>query len=230
MAETPANASGPGRIDALLPPETALACEAAGATKAARDGVTLVALGILAGAFIALGAIFMTVVLTGSATLPWGVGRLLGGTAFSLGLILVIVGGAELFTGDSLMVVACASRRITVAALLRGARIERWQRVALASAKQCGRAVLPEIRVPLTLAIMPTLMVNLGRQIFALPLVNVKEIIDFRREHSRDVNGRKVPYEWVISQTRNREFTYAMQNVKAAPVEDSRFAKPAGTN
>ena len=36
-------------------------------------------------------------------------------------------------------------------ALLRGARIERWQRVALASAKQCGRAVLPEIRVPLTL-------------------------------------------------------------------------------
>ena len=119
MAETPANASGPGRIDALLPPETALACEAAGATKAARDGVTLVVLGVLAGAFIALGAIFMTVVLTGSATLPWGVGRLLGGTAFSLGLILVIVGGAELFTGDSLMVVAWASRRITVAALIR---------------------------------------------------------------------------------------------------------------
>lgn len=39
----------------------------------------------------------------------------------------------------------------TVAALLRGARVERWQRVALASAKQSGRAVLPEIRVPLTL-------------------------------------------------------------------------------
>jgi hypothetical protein len=45
----------------------------------------------------------------------------------------------------------------------------------------------------------------------------------------RDVNGRKLPYEWVISQTRNREFTYAMQAVKVAPVEDSRFAKPAGT-
>jgi hypothetical protein len=45
----------------------------------------------------------------------------------------------------------------------------------------------------------------------------------------RDVNGRKLPYEWVISQTRNREFTYAMQTVKVAPVEDSRFAKPAGT-
>jgi two-component system chemotaxis sensor kinase CheA len=47
------------------------------------------------------------------------------------------------------------------------------------------------IRVPLTLAIMPTLMVVLGRQIFALPLVNVKEIIDFERSHARDVNGSK---------------------------------------
>src|ERR1019366_6429604 len=45
--------------------------------------------------------------------------RLLAGLVFSLGLILVIVGGAELFTGDSLMVVACASRRITLSALLR---------------------------------------------------------------------------------------------------------------
>jgi two-component system chemotaxis sensor kinase CheA len=48
-----------------------------------------------------------------------------------------------------------------------------------------------KIRVPLTLAIMPTLMVNLGKQIFALPLVNVKEIIDFRREQAQDINGRK---------------------------------------
>ena len=48
-----------------------------------------------------------------------------------------------------------------------------------------------KIRVPLTLAIMPTLMINLGAQIFALPLVNVKEIIDFRREQAQDINGRK---------------------------------------
>ncbi len=47
------------------------------------------------------------------------------------------------------------------------------------------------IRVPLTLAIMPTLMVHLGQQIFALPLINVKEIIDFRREQAHDVDGRK---------------------------------------
>jgi len=43
----------------------------------------------------------------------------------------------------------------------------------------------------------------------------------------RDVGGRKVPFKWVISQTRNREFTWAMQDVKAAPVEDAKFARPA---
>lgn len=107
------------RFDALMPPESALACEAAGVGKAARDAATLFALGVLAGAFIALGAIFMTVVLAGSADLPWGLARLLGGLVFSLGLILVVIGGAELFTGDSLMVVAWASGRIDLGALLR---------------------------------------------------------------------------------------------------------------
>ena len=106
-------------IDALLPPDMALACEAAGAAKAGRDALALFVLGLLAGAFIALGAIFMTVVLTGAGDLPWGVARLLAGIVFSLGLILVIVGGAELFTGDSLMIVACAGRRITLTALVR---------------------------------------------------------------------------------------------------------------
>jgi hypothetical protein len=43
----------------------------------------------------------------------------------------------------------------------------------------------------------------------------------------RDVNGRKVPYTWVIAQTRNREFTYVMQNVQATAVDDSVFVKPA---
>ncbi len=106
-------------IEALMPPDMALACEAAGTAKAGRDALALVVLGTLAGAFIALGAIFMTVVLTGSAELPWGLARLIAGVVFSLGLILVIVGGAELFTGDSLMIVACASRRITLHALVR---------------------------------------------------------------------------------------------------------------
>ena len=97
----------------------ARACEAAGAAKAGRDPVTLFVLGVLAGAFIALGAIFMTVVLTEAGGLPWGVGRLLAGLVFSLGLILVIVGGAELFTGDALMVMAYASGRITLGPLMR---------------------------------------------------------------------------------------------------------------
>lgn len=105
-------------IPMLLPPAVARACEEAGVAKAVRDPFTLVALGVLAGAFIALGAIFMTAVLTGADDMPWGVARLLAGLVFSLGLILVIIGGAELFTGDALMVVAYASRRITLRALL----------------------------------------------------------------------------------------------------------------
>lgn len=119
MTDTPMKPTGAHTIDALLPPEMARACESAGAAKAGRDALTLFVLGVLAGAFIALGAIFMTVVLTGSDELPWGGARLLAGLVFSLGLILVIVGGAELFTGDSLMIVAYASRRITLGALLR---------------------------------------------------------------------------------------------------------------
>jgi formate transporter len=70
-------------------------------TKARSDTVTLLVLAVLAGAFIALGALFFTVVVTRSG-LGFGVSRLVGGVAFSLGLILVIVGGAELFTGNNL--------------------------------------------------------------------------------------------------------------------------------
>jgi formate/nitrite transporter len=118
MSEPFKTASGAGP-EILPPPDTALACEAAGIAKASRDTVTLLVLGLLAGAFIAFGAMFMTVVMTGAGDLPFGVARLLAGMVFSLGLILVIVGGAELFTGDSLMIVAFASRRITLGALLR---------------------------------------------------------------------------------------------------------------
>src|ERR1035437_3239766 len=77
MTETPKKVPGADIIDPLLPPEMALACEAAGVAKAGRDGLALIILGLLAGAFIAFGAIFMTVVLTGAGELPWGVARLL---------------------------------------------------------------------------------------------------------------------------------------------------------
>lgn len=108
-----------GLIDALLPPDMAQACENVGLAKANRDPLALLVLGILAGAFIAFGGLFSTVVLSGSDALPWGVARLLAGFVFSLGLILVIVGGAELFTGDTLMVMAYASDKISLSRLLR---------------------------------------------------------------------------------------------------------------
>lgn len=107
-------------IDALLPPEMAERAEQIGVQKARLDTLSLVALAILAGTFIAFGSMFSVVVTAGAeGSLPYGVTRLLGGTVFSLGLILVLVGGAELFTGNNLMVMACASGRIRVSELLR---------------------------------------------------------------------------------------------------------------
>ena len=77
------------------------------------------ALSVLAGAFIAMGAIFATTVTAGGSSMPYGVSRLLGGLAFSLGLILVVVAGAELFTGNNLIVMAWASKKVSTAQLLR---------------------------------------------------------------------------------------------------------------
>jgi formate/nitrite transporter len=93
--------------------------ETIGLAKTSMDAPRLFVLAILAGAFIALGAVFATTALAGSSTLPWGPARVLGGVAFSLGLILVVVGGAELFTGNNLIVMAWASGRVSTPALLR---------------------------------------------------------------------------------------------------------------
>lgn len=107
-------------IDALLPQEIAVRAEAVGMQKVRRDAITLFVLGILAGAFIALGAMFSTVLLAGAdGMLPYGVGRLLAGLAFCLGLILVVIGGAELFTGNALMVMALAAGKLGVGEMLR---------------------------------------------------------------------------------------------------------------
>ncbi len=96
-------------LDALLPVEIAMQAERLGAQKAKLDAVTLLALAVLAGAFIALGAMFATTVLAGANELPFGVSRLVAGLVFCLGLILVIAGGAELFTGNTLIVMAWAA-------------------------------------------------------------------------------------------------------------------------
>ena len=106
-------------FDSLLPAEMAGRAEDVGVRKADLEAVGLFALAFLAGAFISLGAIFATTVGTGAGDLPYGVGRLLAGLAFSLGLILVIVGGAELFTGNNLIVMAWASRKVTLGQIAR---------------------------------------------------------------------------------------------------------------
>jgi formate/nitrite transporter len=106
-------------FDALPPREVAEKAEHVGVTKAGMSAVDTFVLSVLAGAFIALGAIFATTVTAGGSTLPYGVSRLLGGFAFSLGLILVVVAGAELFTGNNLIVMAWASRKVSTARLLR---------------------------------------------------------------------------------------------------------------
>jgi formate/nitrite transporter len=107
-------------IDALLPPEMAEKAEHIGVEKTRLEITRLLALAVLAGAFVAFGSMFSVVVAAGAeGIMPYGVTRLLGGVAFSLGLILVIVGGAELFTGNNLMVMACASGKVGAGEVLR---------------------------------------------------------------------------------------------------------------
>ena len=112
VASTPN--STPLNIDAFIPPQMATKAEEIGVKKANMDWLTMFALAVLAGAFIALGAIFATTVTAGAADkLPFGVAKLLGGLVFSLGLILVVVAGAELFTGNNLIVMAWADHRVS---------------------------------------------------------------------------------------------------------------------
>lgn len=120
------------RIDALLPQEMATRVEYLGVRKAEMPFLKMFMLSILAGAFISLGAIFATTVSAGGMAItaaggetayttgfPYGFNRLLVGLVFCLGLILVVVGGAELFTGNNLIVMAWASGKVKGRALLR---------------------------------------------------------------------------------------------------------------
>ncbi|RLT41383.1 MAG: formate/nitrite transporter family protein [Chloroflexi bacterium] len=117
--------------DAYTPAEIAHRVERLGVAKAQADGLTLFVLAILAGAFVSIGAIFFTVVVTESG-LGFGVTRLQGGVSFSLGLILVVVAGAELFTGNNLLAMAWASGLISTRALLRN-----WLIVYLGNVAGC---------------------------------------------------------------------------------------------
>jgi formate/nitrite transporter len=112
-------------IDPILPAAMAVRAEEYGVKRAQTDAVTELVLSVLGGAFVALGAIFATTVSAGTLgdgsvafSLPYGITRLLIGLAFCLGLILVVIGGAELFTGNNLIVMAWASRKVTTRRML----------------------------------------------------------------------------------------------------------------
>lgn len=115
MTDTSPNPTG---LDAYKPVEIAQRIEAAGVGKAGLALVPLATLSVLAGVFISFGAAAFTMVMTG-ADLAYGPARFLGGLVFSLGLVLVVVGGAELFTGNTLIVMAWVDRKVTTRAMLR---------------------------------------------------------------------------------------------------------------
>jgi formate transporter len=118
-------------FEAVMPAAMAVLAEEGGIKRASLDPMVSFVLSVLAGAFVAFGAIFATTVLAGtmttftadgtlasSAVLPYGIGRLLAGLAFCVGIIAVIIAGAELFTGNNLIVMAWASGKVTTSALM----------------------------------------------------------------------------------------------------------------
>jgi len=112
------SAPEPNALDVVPPVRIAALVEQVGVRKSELPALQTLVLAVLAGAFIAFGGMAYTVAVTGS---EWGYGptRLLGGLAFSMGLILVVIGGAELFTGNNLIVMAWAERKVSLAGLLR---------------------------------------------------------------------------------------------------------------
>ncbi|GAB3386604.1 formate/nitrite transporter family protein [Azotobacter armeniacus] len=122
--------------DVCQPAQIARRIEGMGVAKTRVDVLTLLVLAVLAGAFISLAALLYTVVLTGS-DLGFGPTRLLGGLSFCLGLVLVVIGGAELFTGNNLLAMAWASRLIGSREVLRN-----WALVYLGNVVGCLGTVL----------------------------------------------------------------------------------------
>lgn len=124
-------------LDAYSPRQIAERVESIGVTKARLPFLPLFMLGLLAGAFIGLGALYFTLV-TSDAALGFAASRVLGGVCFSLGLLLVVVAGAELFTGNNLLAMAWAEGKITSADVLKN-----WVIVCLANfIGACGLAAL----------------------------------------------------------------------------------------
>lgn len=112
-------------FDAFSPKEIARKVEEVGVTKARLPIRSMLMLGVLAGAFIGLGALYYVIVRS-DASLSAAIRQILGGMAFALGLILVTVAGAELFTGNNLLILAWADRKISTFELMRS-----WAVVAI---------------------------------------------------------------------------------------------------
>ena len=105
-------------FDVFSPKEIAEKVEKIGVAKARLPLLSMLMLGVLAGAFIGLGALYF-VLIKSDASLGFATSQVLGGFAFSLGLILVVVAGAELFTGNNLLAMAWADCKITAFELLK---------------------------------------------------------------------------------------------------------------
>lgn len=101
------------QFDSLLPPQMAERAADTGVSKATKPAYKSFLLAISAGIHIGIAFVFYTVVTTGAHDMPYGVTKLLGGLAFSLGLILVVITGGELFTSTVLTLVAKASGKIS---------------------------------------------------------------------------------------------------------------------
>lgn len=106
-------------VDAYTPDQIAKRIEKAGISKSGNDPIKVLALAVLAGAFIAFGAVFFTLVTHDSSAMAASLLRVLGGLVFCLGLILVVVAGAELFTGNNLIVMAFVDGQVSFAGLMR---------------------------------------------------------------------------------------------------------------
>jgi len=113
------SAQKPGvSVDPFAPGEIAARLEAASVLRAALPTRTLILLGLLGGLYIGFGGALATLVLTDNS-LGFGLGRFVAGLSFSLGLIMLIVAGGELFTGNNLMVLAYAGGKLSTRAVLR---------------------------------------------------------------------------------------------------------------
>ncbi len=212
-------------IDAYAPAQIAERVERAGVAKARLPLLQTVTLGVLAGAFIALGAMLFTLVVTDHG-LGFGPGRWLGGIAFSLGLVMVVIAGAELFTGNNLLVMARVDGRIGTAELARN-----WVVVYLANfvgavgvallVRLAGGLELGEGRVLATATAIARAKVELGpveaffRGILCNLLVCMAVWLSFA---AREVTGKILAIVFPISAFVALGFEHSIANMYFVPV------------